>query len=98
MRDAELAGLLAAAGGPFPRSLDGDEVNGVDPHMLDMVIQAAASHYDRNSNPISDEHRAALVEALRDCDVMWPELPTDESRAYFTRARAVAAYLLEKRS
>lgn len=29
---------------------------------------------------------------------MWPDLPTDESREYFGRARAVALYLLERRS
>lgn len=97
-RDAELTALLQAAGGPFPSGLGGEEINGVDLVLLDEAIHGTASHYERNGRPLSDEHRAWLVDALQDWDQMWPDLPTDESREYFGRARAVALYLLERRS
>ncbi len=98
MRDPVLAALVEKAMGPFPRALAGEEIDGVDLVLLDEEIMGIASHYERNSRSLSDNHRSRLAESVRDLDAIGDALPTDDSREYFARARAVATYLLARRS
>jgi hypothetical protein len=73
------------------------EIDGVDLVLLDDAIIGTASHYDRNSRPLSAEHRSLLEESLRGLDGIWEDLTTEEARAHFARTRAVGVYLLEQR-
>jgi hypothetical protein len=97
-RDPELIALVEAHAGPFPSGLAGEEINGVDLVLLDAAISGIASHYSRNSRPVTAEHRAQLHALLDDWDDVWPDLQTDEARDYFGRLRAVAEYLIQNRS
>jgi hypothetical protein len=97
VRDARLQELLDQASGPFPDGLAGEEIDGVDLALLDMTIHGVASHYPRNSRPVSDEHRAMLTSELTDLDRINGELPTQAARDYFDRTRAIARYLLHER-
>ncbi len=83
--------------GPFPRSLGGEEINGIDLVLLDDAIMGVASWYERNSRRVLLEHRELLSSSLRDLDAIWDALPTDEARRYFARAKAVGEYLIAVR-
>ena len=97
MPDETLIRLIGEAAGPFPPGLAGVDIGGVDLVLLDDAIMGTASHYERNSRPLSADHRALLDEAVQDLDRIWGSLPTDDARSYFARARAVGVFLLERR-
>jgi hypothetical protein len=97
MKDPEFARLVAEAMGPFPRGLGGEEIEGIDLVLLDDCIMGVASWYERNSRPVSSEHREMLSSCLRDLDAIWDALPSDEARSSFSKTRAVGEYLLEVR-
>jgi hypothetical protein len=98
MGDPELAALVRHATRRFPRGLDGEEIQGIDLDLLDDVFMGVASHYDRNSRPVTAEHHAMILQAIEDLDRLWPDLPTDEAREYFAARRDIAAYLLGPRA
>ena len=97
MRDPELQRLGHLASGPFPDGLAGEEIDGVDVAYLDSTIHGIASHYPRNSRPVSRLHREMLVDALEELDRIYDALPTDEARAFFDADRAIIRYLLDHR-
>jgi len=78
--------------------LGGEEIHGIDLVLLDEVIAGVASHYDRNSRPVTAEHDATILKAIDDLDRVWPDLPTDEAREYFADQRNIASYLLGPRA
>lgn len=98
MRDPELAALIQRATRRFPRGLADEEILGIDLGRLDDVFMGVATHYDRNTRPVTDEHHAMILEAIEDLDRVWPDLPTDEAREFFADRREIAAYLLGPRS
>jgi len=86
-------GLLS----PFPACLAGQVIDGFELVDLDDGIAGAASHYVNNTQPLSGDHRAWLVEYLDDLGRIETQLPDEYAREYFDRLRGVARYLLETR-
>lgn len=98
MKDERLAQLYEAlAAGPNPPGCAGEEIDGVDLVMLDADIAGVASHYLRNTRPVTAEHRVMLADLIADIDRVWGRLPHDEAREFYGRARALGEYLLAER-
>jgi hypothetical protein len=98
VKDERLGELYEAlAAGPYPPGCAGEEIDGVELVMLDADIAGVASHYLRNSRPITDDHRAMLIDLIADVDRVWARLPHDAAREFYRRARVLAEYLVTTR-
>ena len=98
MKDERLGELYEAlAAGPYPPDCAGEEIDGVELVLLDDAIAGVASHYVRNTRPMTAEHREMLTVVIADIDRVWKHLPHDEARAFYGRARALGEYLLANR-
>jgi hypothetical protein len=98
VKDERLGELYEAlAAGPYPPGCAGEEIDGVELVLLDDAVAGVASHYVRNSRPMTAEHRQLLTVVLADIDRIWERLPHDEARDFFGRARALGEYLMASR-
>jgi GAF domain-containing protein len=62
--------------------------------LLDADIYGVAGHYNRNSRPLTPEHRRLLEQLIADMDRIRDDLPHDQARDYFHAYRRIATHLL----
>lgn len=73
----------------FPARLRGEEIDGVDAVLLDVLIAGCATTWRSSGSPLDEKRLGVLRQCLLDLDAVESHLSGDEA-AYYSRLRSIA--------
>lgn len=96
--DQPLEDLIAALmAEPYPAECRGMAIHGVELVLLDADIYGVASWYRDNQDALTVEHDAMLHQLVDDVEKAWTDLPTNDTRVFYGKARDLGNHLLTTR-